>query len=237
MRKKILVIIPAYNEEKAIGKVIEDLLKYFPEGDILVVNDGSRDNTSAVASQYEGVTVVNLPVNLGIGGAVQTGFKYAARYGYDIAIQFDGDGQHLAEEIPLLLKRMEELQADMVIGSRFLSPDVDTFRSTMGRRIGIKIFEWINSLLIRQRVTDNTSGFRAFNREAILFLAENYPVDYPEPEAVILLGRNRFKIGEVQVKMRERQGGHSSIFGWRSAYYMIKVLVSIFLVALRYRVR
>ncbi len=235
--KKSVVIIPAYNEEKAIGKVIEDLLKNFPQGDIVVINDGSRDNTSAVARQYDGVTVIDLPVNLGIGGAVQTGFKYAARYGYDVAIQFDGDGQHLATEIPLLLKRMEELNADMIIGSRFLSPDPTTFRSTFGRRVGIKIFEWVNSLLIRQRVTDNTSGFRAFNREAILFLAEYYPVDYPEPEVVILLGRNRFRIGEVQVRMRERQGGRSSIFGWRSAYYMVKVLVSIFLTALRYRVR
>ncbi len=234
---KILVIVPAYNEENAIGNVITDLKSNFPEGDILIVNDGSIDNTSIVAKGYRDVNVVDLPVNLGIGGAVQTGFKYAKRYDYDIAVQFDGDGQHLAKEIYKIIKPITENKADVVIGSRFLERGKEFFKSTFLRRVGIKIFELINSIIIRQRVTDNTSGFRAFGKEAISFLSLNYPADFPEPEAVILLGRNRFRIAEVSVEMRERQAGKSSIYGFKSIYYMIKVILCIIMTALRYRVR
>jgi glycosyltransferase involved in cell wall biosynthesis len=228
----LLVIVPAYNEEKAIGLVIVDLRSLDLPLDILVVNDGSADATSSQARATGKALVVDLPKNLGIGGAVQTGFKYAARHGYRIAIQFDGDGQHLAAEIPKLLQPLKEEAASMVIGSRFLKTQAG-YRSTFARRIGIRLFQTVNSLLIGQRVTDNTSGFRAYDRRAIEFLARHYPVDYPEPEAVILLGKNGFRIAEVMTLMRERQGGGSSIAGLTGVYYMVKVLLAILMTALR----
>jgi hypothetical protein len=163
---------------------------------------------------------------------VQTGFKYAARHNYCIAVQFDGDGQHIAGEIPKLLEALKGQSASMVIGSRFLGLE-EGYRSTTTRRIGIRIFQAVNSLLIGQRVTDNTSGFRAYDRRAIEFLALHYPIDYPEPETVILLGRNRFRIAEVSTQMRERQGGWSSIAGIKGGYYMVKVLLAILMTALR----
>ncbi len=233
---KILVIVPAYNEEEAISDVIKDLRTNFSEADILVINDGSRDKTSEIAKENEAL-VVDLPANLGIGGAVQTGLKFALRYGYDIAIQFDGDGQHIASEIPKLIEPIKSNIADAVIGSRFLKESPSDFKSTLGRRIGIKFFEILNTILIRKHITDNTSGFRAYNREAIEFMAYNYPTDYPEPEAVILLGRNRFRLIEVPVRMKERSCGKSSIFGFRVVYYMVKVTLSIVMTALRYRIR
>lgn len=228
----LLVIVPAYNEAKAIGRVIEDLRSLDLTLDILVVNDGSADATSAQARATGKARVVDLPKNLGIGGAVQTGFKYAAANDYSIAIQFDGDGQHLAAEIPKLLQALKNDGASMVIGSRFLEKQAG-YRSTFVRRLGIRLFRMVNSLLIGQRVTDNTSGFRAYDRPAIEFLARHYPVDYPEPEAVILLGRNGFRIAEVCTLMRERQGGDSSIAGMTGVYYMIKVLLAILMTALR----
>ena len=226
-----LIIVPAYNEEHAIAKVIENLRETDLEIDILVVNDGSADLTSSVAKATGQAPVIDLPKNLGIGGAVQTGFKYAARNNYQIAIQFDGDGQHLAEEIPKLLAQMKQAGANMVIGSRFLEKHAG-FRSTFMRRQGIRLFEWLNSFLIRQRITDNTSGFRAYDQKAIEFLALHYTVDYPEPETVILLGRNHFKISEVSTKMRERLEGKSSFAG-SGDYYMIKVLLAIVMTYLR----
>jgi len=234
---RILTIVPVFNEEKAIQLVIDDLKKNFPQADIIIVNDGSRDNSSAIARRNKGIKIIDLPTNLGIGGSVQTGFKYALKNNYDIAIQFDGDGQHLAKEIHNLIQPIINKKADVVIGSRFLKPSQRGFRCRWTRRIGIKIFEWINSLIIQQRITDNTSGFRAYNKEAIRFLAYNYPTDYPEPEAVILLGRNRFKIKEVPVEMKERSHGKSSISGLKSIYYMIKVILCIIMTALRYRER
>jgi len=229
---ELLVIVPAYNEGRNIARVIEELKGAGPALDILVVNDGSTDNTSQAARDTGHALVVDLPKNMGIGGAVQTGFKYASRNGYRMAVQFDGDGQHMAAEISKLLDALEERQADMVIGSRFLERQ-GGFRSTFLRRIGIRTFQLLNSLLIGQKITDNTSGFRAYNREAIEFLARNYSVDYPEPEAVILLGRNNFSIEEVPVIMRERQGGGSSIAGTRSGYYMVKVVLAVVMTALR----
>ena len=231
-RADILVIVPAYNEEKAIKKVIEDLKSIALDLDILVINDGSADNTSEAARATGQAVVVDLPKNLGIGGAVQTGFKYACRLGYPIAVQFDGDGQHIASEIPKLLAAIDGRCANMVIGSRFLQKH-EGFRSTFVRRMGIRVFEVMNSLLIGQRITDNTSGFRAYDRETIQFLAKHYPVDYPEPEAVILLGRNGFRIGEVFTLMRERQAGDSSISGIKGGYYMVKVMLAVFMTALR----
>jgi len=230
-RAETLIIVPAYNEERNIAAVIADLRSVEVALDIVVVNDGSTDGTSRVARRTGQAQVVDLPKNLGIGGAVQTGFKYAVRNGYETAIQFDADGQHLAAEIPKLLEALRG-DASIVIGSRFLQQRAG-FRSTFVRRIGIRLFQTVNSMLIGQRVTDNTSGFRAYDRSAIEFLARHYPVDYPEPEAVILLGRNGFGIAEVHTRMAERQGGGSSIAGLTSLYYMIKVLLAILMTALR----
>jgi hypothetical protein len=228
----VLIIVPAYNEEKTIAKVIEDLRSIDLEMDILIINDGSSDATSLAARKTGQALVIDLPRNLGIGGAVQTGFKYASRNDYQVAIQFDGDGQHVANEISTLLATLEEGGSNMVIGSRFLQKN-DGFRSTFVRRLGIRLFMVINSVLIGQRITDNTSGFRAYDRRAINFLARYYPVDYPEPEVVILLGKNGFKITEEATLMQERQGGDSSIPGLWGIYYMIKVVLAIFMTALR----
>ncbi len=233
MQTKILIVIPAFNEEKNISIVIEDLKTNVPGCDILVVNDCSLDNTSNVAKTKAGVRVVDLPCNLGIGGAVQTGFKYAQRNDYDYVVQVDGDGQHLAEEVPKLITEMQKYNCDMVIGSRFL--DIESFKTTNIRRMGIKMFYLIYRLLIKIKVTDGTSGFRGYNKRSIAFLANNYPDDYPEPEAVILLNVNGLIIREVGVRMRERIHGRSSITPIKSLYYMTKVVMSIFFSYLRTR--
>lgn len=226
-----LVIVPAYNEEKNIAGVIDELAGLGQDMDILVVNDGSHDATARTARDTNKAVVVDLPKNLGIGGAVQTGFKYARSHGYNRAVQFDGDGQHIATEIDKLLTPLDQ-GMDVVIGSRFLAHQ-DGYRSTFLRRRGIRLFQRVNSLLIGQTITDNTSGFRAYNSAAIAFLADHYPEDYPEPEAVILLGKHGFRIAEVEVRMRQRQGGRSSISGIRGGYYMVKVLLAILMTALR----
>ena len=229
---KILIIVPAFNEAKNILNVINSLKNENNFWDIIVINDGSSDETGYIANSSGKAFVINLIFNLGIGGAVQTGFKFAYRNGYDIAIQFDGDGQHIASEVNKLLNPIIEGSADVVIGSRFLGKN-NGWKSTLSRRIGIKTFYLINSILIKQKITDNTSGFRAYNKRAIKFLSANYPTDYPEPEAVILLGRNGFVINEVFTPMKQREGGKSSIYGIKSAYYMIKVLLSVFFTFVR----
>ena len=233
MAVKIAIIVPAYNEERNIAGVIQSLKACDPAWHVIVINDGSVDKTAQVAMDTGLATVLSLPCNLGIGGGVQTGFKYAHRNGFDVAVQFDGDGQHVAEEIPRLVAPIVAGEADVVIGSRFCDPSQEGFKSTRMRRVGIKTFELLNSLLIKQRITDNTSGFRAYNRKAISLLGKLYPVDYPEPEAVILLGRNGFTIAEIPVRMKERQGGVSSISGFHSAYYMVKVILSILIEYMR----
>ncbi|BAF72488.1 glycosyltransferase family 2 protein [Sulfurovum sp. NBC37-1] len=224
----ILIIVPAYNEEKNIENVIKSLIKNKLSVDIIVINDGSIDNTSEKAKKTGDATVIDLPGNVGIGGAVQTGFKFAYRNNYDIAIQFDGDGQHNSSQINKIIQPIIENTADCVIGSRFIG-DKRGFQSTKSRRIGIKILEFINSILIKQRITDNTSGFRAYNRNIIELFAKDYPSDFPEPEAVIILGKQGYRILEVPVMMNERTAGNSSISGFKSAYYMIKVILSIFM--------
>ncbi|MFN3428421.1 MAG: glycosyltransferase family 2 protein [Candidatus Sericytochromatia bacterium] len=234
-RARVLAIVPAYNEQEAIAGTIAGLRRQAPEMDVLVVNDGSLDRTAAVARATGEAIVVDLPCNLGIGGAVQTGFKYAERHGYDMAIQFDADGQHLSSEIDKLLAPLRAGAADVVLGSRFLG--LKSFSSTPARRLGIYMFYLVNSLLIGQAITDNTSGFRAYNRRAIAFLADHYPTDYPEPEAVILLKKNGFTLAEVPVAMQARQGGASSIAGLWSAYYMVKVMLAIAVTSLRKPVR
>lgn len=236
MKPKILIIIPAYNEEKNIRKVILSLKTTNPEYECLVINDGSKDNTQSEAESTGLATVIQLPANLGIGGAVQTGFKYAAYGNFDYAIQFDGDGQHLASEIPKLLAPLENNEVDVCIGSRFVEKTMG-FQSTFMRRIGIRVFEIMNHLLINKKITDSTSGFRAYNKATIHFLAANYPTDYPEPETVILLGKNDYRIREVSVEMVERQGGESSISGLKSAHYMIKVILAMLMTAQRQKIR
>jgi glycosyltransferase involved in cell wall biosynthesis len=179
--------------------------------------------------------VIDLPFNLGIGGGVQTGFRYARDNAYDYAMQFDGDGQHSVDEIDKLLDIVMNGKADVAIGSRF-NQKHDGFKSSQFRRVGIRIFEWFSFILIRQRITDHTSGFRAYNRKAIEFLAKYYPGDYPEPEVVILLGRNGFTIRETFTQMHERQGGVSSIPLTKGPYYMMKVMLAMFMSSIRAKV-
>ncbi len=230
--QKILAIVPAYNEEKNIAAVIDELRNIDVKLDVVVVNDGSTDNTSSVARQTGKARVLDLPINIGIGGAVQTGFIFALRNDYDIAIQFDGDAQHIASEIKNIIEPIFKKEADVVIGSRFLS-DHKKYKTDKVRKLGIMIFQFVNSVMNRKRITDSTSGFRAYNRKAIQFLSEYYPADYPEPEAVILLLKRGFILKEVAVEMRQRWRGISSISMVDGAYYMIKVLLAIFMTYLR----
>lgn len=230
MDKRILIIVPAYNEEKNIPLVVNEVNKSLPNSDILIINDSSLDRTSSTA-RAAGVRVVDLPCNLGIGGAVQTGFKYAARHDYDYAVQLDGDGQHIASEVAKLIQIMESKECDMVIGSRFLG--TQSFRTTATRRAGIKVFYYIYRMLIDTRITDSTSGFRAYNKRAIEFLSRQYPDDYPEPESIVMLKRKGFTVLETGVAMRERLHGTSSITPLKGMYYMAKVILSIFFSYLR----
>jgi glycosyltransferase involved in cell wall biosynthesis len=221
---RFLVIIPAYNEEADLGNTISSICKEAPWADIVVVDDGSKDATADIARD-EGVVLLRLPYNLGIGGAVQTGYIYAFENGYDVAVQVDGDGQHDPAYIPVLVAPLEMGIADLVVGSRFIGPCM--FRSGWARLAGIHWFARLVSLLIGQKVTDTTSGFRAANRALIAFFAHTYPQDYPEPETLIIAHRAGFRIQEVPVEMHARKGGQSSISPWRSAYYMIKVTIAI----------
>jgi glycosyltransferase involved in cell wall biosynthesis len=230
---KILIVIPAYNEQNNILKVIRDVREHVRDCDILVINDCSLDGTSSVAKKAEGVKVVDLPYNLGIGGAVQTGFKYAAAHGYEYAVQIDGDGQHLSKEVDTLYNTMIRTGSDVVIGSRFL--DVQSFRTSWSRRLGIKVFYYLFRMLIRTKVTDGTSGFRMYNRKSIQLLSRHYSDDYPEPDAIIMLKKHGLRISEVGVEMRQREHGSSSITMIKSPYYMAKVIVSIFFSFIRTR--
>jgi glycosyltransferase involved in cell wall biosynthesis len=223
---KTLIIVPAYNEEESLPGVIRDLRENIGFADILVVNDGSRDATARTAQEMD-VSVLSLPFNLGIGGAMQAGYLYAQEEGYDVAVQFDGDGQHLAKEIEKLLRPVLEGRADLVVGSRFLNQG--KYNATAFRKIGIWIFSSVLSRILGMPVTDSTSGFRAANRRVIEFFSRTYPDDYPEVEALVLLHKAKLRIAEVPVSMRERTGGKSSITPIRSAYYMIKVLLAIFI--------
>jgi hypothetical protein len=206
--------------------VISDLNANLPRADILVVDDGSVDATARIASEL-GVNVLRLPFNLGIGGAMQAGFLYAQREGYDIAVQFDGDGQHLAREIEKLLQPVVAGNADIAIGSRFLGQG--NYKPSFSRKVGIRVFSTILSCILGTRVTDTTSGFRAANRKVIEFYTRTYPDDYPEVEALVLLHKAGMRITEVPVHMRERASGQSSITVVRSVYYMVKVLLAVFI--------
>lgn len=232
--EKIAVIVPAFNEEESIRHVIRDILSAARGNklslDIIVVNDCSTDNTAAIISKEECIAL-NLAVNLGIGGAMQTGFKFALENNYDYAIQIDGDGQHPAEEIPNLMKALKEKKLDIVIGSRFISNK--GFQSTFLRRIGISYFKFLNRFLCGQNISDSTSGMRVLNRKAIEIVCDYYPDEYPEPEAILLFSVNNLKLGEIPVQMKERQGGVSSIRSFGSVYYMFKVSLAIFFTFIR----
>jgi glycosyltransferase involved in cell wall biosynthesis len=220
-----IAVIPALNEEDSIAGVIAEIRAADPGFEAIVVDDGSTDRTAQVAAAA-GAHVVRLSYNLGIGGAVQTGLQYARDHDFDIAVQVDGDAQHDPNEIPKILAPIVEGKADLVVGSRFLGEG--EYEPPVTRLLGIRLLSRIVSMLVRQRVTDTTSGFRASNRRAIALFASDYPHDYPEVEAIVLLFRHRLKLVEVPVRMRLRGTGASSITFWRSGYYMLKVLLALF---------
>jgi len=231
-----LVIIPAFNEAWNIKKLLKNLSVIVPECDILVVNDASTDGTGSIAEATGFAAVLNFPYNLGIGAAVQAGFKYARKKGYRYALQFDGDGQHVAAQIPRLLKLIKLGKADVVVGSRFCKKREEGYKSTFLRRIGIRIFKLMTMLLIQRKIEDCTSGFRGYGKDAIEFLSWHYPADYPEPEALILLGKNGFSISEIYTPMNDREGGKSSITK-KGAFYMVKVLLAMVMTAIRPKIK
>jgi hypothetical protein len=222
--RRLIVIIPAMNEAASVGNVVRGVLRVLPDAAVFVVDDGSTDRTAA-EGEAAGASVVRLPYNLGIGGAVQTGFRYALAEGFDVAVQVDGDGQHPPEEIPKLLAAMESENADLVVGSRFI--EESGYRSSFARRVGIRLFAALLGCICRRRLTDTTSGFRAVGRLAIAHLSEMYACDYPEVESLVTLHRSGFKIVEVPVHMAARAEGASSIGAIRGFYYMLKVVLAV----------
>ncbi|MDA8234509.1 MAG: glycosyltransferase family 2 protein [Clostridia bacterium] len=231
-RKKILIIIPAYQEEASIARVVNKIRTTLPFVDIVVINDGSTDRTSANA-KATGVAVVDLPFNLGIGGAMQTGYRYAERNGYEIAVQIDADGQHNPGDLTKLLAVMEQEDMDMVIGSRFV--ESSGYRPSLSRAAGITLLSWLVSMVTGKTITDTTSGYRAVNRKVIKLFARDYPTDYPEVEVLILLHKHRLRVKEVPVIMNYRETGASSITPLKSIYYMIKVILSVLIMVTRTR--
>jgi len=228
-----LAIVPAYNEAEAVAGTIAEIREHASEFVVLVVDDGSTDATAEVAAAA-GAEVVRLPYNLGIGGAMQTGYLYAFEHDFDVAVQIDADGQHDPRCVGKLLAHLESNPGiDMVVGSRFLDDSSEGFRSSASRRAGIRIFARLLSLITRAPVTDPTSGFRMTSRRAIQLFALEYPHDYPEVEAVLMMHRHRLRSAEVAVQMRPRTTGRSTIHSWRAPYYMIKVLLAVFIGLLR----
>jgi hypothetical protein len=224
--RQYLAVVPAYNEAATVGEVVRALREYAPLFDVLVVDDGSTDRTPDVASRA-GARVLKLPFNLGIGGAVQAGFNYALEHDYSYMVQVDGDGQHRADQIDRLLSPMQEDPSlDIVCGSRFLTKS--GYPAPISRRTGIHLFAFILSRVVGQRISDPTSGFRMYNRRGIALFARDYPHDYPEVEAVLMLHFHRLHMREVPVNMMQRGGGVSSISSGKSVYYMVKVLLAIF---------
>ena len=221
---RILVIVPAFNEEDTIRGVIHEIRRCLPEADVLVVNDGSTDSTSEI-SRKEGVLVLDHPYNMGIGATMQTGFVYALTNGYDITVQIDGDGQHNAETLPRIIRPILRGEANLVIGSRYLSDG--GFKSTPLRKLGIKFFAVLLLLFTGKRITDSTSGFRAIDRKALELFSREYPSDYPEVEALVLAYKNGLIYEEIPTEMRKRQGGTSSIGITSALYYMVKVTLSV----------
>jgi glycosyltransferase involved in cell wall biosynthesis len=229
-----LAIVPALNEAESIAGTVAEIREHAPGFDVLVLDDGSTDDTAALAAAA-GAQVIPMPFNVGIGGAMQCGYMYARDRGYEVAVQVDGDGQHDARDIPRLLAALcADPPVEMVTGSRFLGPQ-EGYRSSALRRVGIRLFAAIISVITRQRVTDPTSGFRMSARSAIELFARDYPHDYPEVEAIILLHANRLQMRELAVAMRPRTGGQSTIRRTVPVYYMVKVLLAVFIAMLRAR--
>lgn len=224
MDKKILVLIPCYNEEENIVNTVERLKETCPEVDFLVINDCSTDNSAALLKS-RGYPFLDLPVNLGIGGGVQCGYLYATRYGYDVTVQMDGDGQHDPAYLHEIVRPVLDGECDMCIGSRFIKKE--GFQTSFMRRVGIRFLSGMIHLLCGKRVLDVTSGFRATNARMTAYFAAHYATDYPEPEAILAACLAGFRVGETPVIMRERQGGVSSISSFKSVYYMVKVSLAL----------
>jgi glycosyltransferase involved in cell wall biosynthesis len=227
----LVAIVPAWNEAGAIARVVHEIVDAVQDIEVVVVDDASEDETASIA-EAEGATVLRLPFNVGIGGAVQTGFRYALEAGYERAVRLDGDGQHDASQIPRILAPLESGDADLVIGSRFVDPG-GAYRPPFARRIGIRVFARLVSLLCGQRVTDTTSGFIALDRAGIELFAAEYPHDYPEVEATLVALRSGLRLAQVQVEMRERTTGTSSITFIRSLYYIVKVSLALLVASMR----
>lgn len=223
---KTLIIIPAYNEEKNILNVCKKIEKCKEKYDYIVINDGSKDNTEKVLVENN-INHIKLVKNLGIGGAVQTGYKYAYDNGYDIAVQFDGDGQHDINYVKDICKPIIDQKVDMCIGTRYLEKASSQFQSTVMRRLGKNIISFVIRICCKNKITDPTSGFRAINKEIIEIFSKDYPTEYPEPESTVEILLKGYKVMEVPVSMNERQGGKSSINMWKSADYMFKVVLAI----------
>lgn len=227
---KKLVIIPAFNEEGNLEKTIKDIKDNAPDFDYVIINDCSTDKTLEMCRRH-GFSYLNLPVNLGIGGAVQTGYRYAYYHGYDIAVQFDGDGQHSAAHLEDMVTTLIDTESDMVIGSRFI--EKEGFQSSGLRRIGIKYFTGLIKILTGKTITDPTSGMRMVNKKLLEKFTDEYPKDYPEPESVVTILSEKYKVTEIPVVMNEREEGVSSISLKNSVYYMIKVSFAILIARMK----
>jgi len=219
-----VIILPAFDEEESIGPLLREIHEYVPQLPVVVVNDGSADMTAEAAIR-NGAEVLDLPCNLGVGSAVQAGFRYAYEQGYKYAVRCDGDGQHPPVEIPRLLEGMREHQVDLIIGSRFLGER--TYAGTLVRYCGINALALILSIMCKKRVTDPTSGFQVLNHPLLHFFSRSYPIDYPEPEALALMRRQGYDFHEVPVAFRKRGAGRSSIRGWGTLYYILKVFLAL----------
>jgi len=219
-----VIVLPAFNEEESLGGLLREIRQHVPDYPVVVVNDGSTDRTTEIAAS-EGARVLDLPCNLGVGGAVQAGFRYAFEEGFEYAIRCDGDGQHPPSEIPKLVQGMREKNVDLIIGSRFLKDE--GYTSTRFRQCAIAGLSVLLSVICRRRVTDPTSGFQMLNRVLLCFFSRSYPIDYPEPEALALMRRQGYDYAEVPAKFRERTAGQSSISGWGTAYYAVKVFLAL----------
>ncbi|MCF2669188.1 MULTISPECIES: glycosyltransferase family 2 protein [Lachnospiraceae] len=227
---KKLIIIPAYNESENIEKTVTAIKKNAPDFDYVIINDCSTDQTRKICERNH-YNIINLPINLGIGGAVQTGYRYGYEEGYDVAVQVDGDGQHDPQFLNTMVEYLNENNLDMVIGSRFINKE--GFQSSGTRRIGIKYFTILIRVLTGTMITDPTSGLRMVNREIMKIFAYDYPKDYPEPESVVSILRKEKKVKELPVIMKAREGGVSSISPKKSIYYMIKVTLAILIECIR----
>lgn len=232
---KVLLIIPSYNEEENVlnnyKRIIKHNEKYKTNYDVIIVNDGSKDKTEKICKENN-IPYISLIHNLGIGGAVQTGYKYAYEHGYDVAVQFDGDGQHDVRYVENIIKPIKDKKADMVIGSRFIDKRSSEFKTSRARRIGIKLISFFIKIITKKKIYDTTSGFRAVDKKLIERFASNYPVEYPEPVSTTEVLRLGYRVEEIPVSMNERENGVSSIKDWKNVYYMINVILSIVIIGL-----